>query len=1138
MTHSKDDDANPADPAAFGGRVYDPGVAPPSSARLEDHEDPKLLAILAALDAEDAKPAPPAPPPKELAPTTSGTITTEGVTAGAAYVAPVTVPPTQDHRTFQMAKVQVGAKDPARSAPTMRVSTVRKPVAEVAPVVPTSSPAPRVVLLAVVLAACGLAFWFFAGGSTVQRAPVLAPTSVPTSAAAPTSVAAPTAVAPAESIVPPPLTQVPETNASSAALSDAPHPQQHKKPLAKFAPPPSAPPTHAPSATSAARYESGARHRSHLRNATVTSSRARACLLAVVLAIAPRVAHAQPADSAAVVELRRVFEEGNRLYDAGKFAEAETKYLAAWSMNKTFDVGGNLGSVELKLGKPRAAAEHFAYALREFPTGGSLAQRQQVTQRFAEAKAQVVTLHVHVNTPGAGVEVDGAAIGQAPLADDVFVDPGPHVVRATLLGYEASQRSIAGEKSQTLDVDLQLVPKAHGPNLIVVIAGALLTAGALFGAGIGLRVAASSKESTAEEATATLKQTRGLNRVQRRVHGRRAPCQGIQSSLDASGSLGTGSTIAFIAAAGVGAGTDRVRAARAVEAGEQPDRAAHRAACGRRRRRRCRRWFLLIALETRMLRRTHTHRLMLAALAAVAAIQHLGCSSPADDCNVNPNLACYAQAASSGTSGGGSSSTSASTQTGSSGGGASGNGGGGGSSSTSTMTNCDPTMGSVDGSCGIFVSSSMGHDTDAGLKSAPVKSLAHAIAIAQGSPIYACGEAFSESVTLPAGSTLYGALDCAHGWAYAAATPSAIIAPADAIALTVSSGAGVAAVSDFSITAPDATISSGTSIGVLTSADLDLERVSIMSGKGHDGHAGAPQQQVAPGASGTNGTDDSMCNVNAGIIGGSGGAQTCDSADVSGGSGGNGVTSGSGGSGSPGTGTPGSFPFDGAGGVGQIGATACTPGDVGGAGAAGSTGTGAAVLGTLSSTGYVPSIATPGASPGTPGQGGGGGGGAKPCAAGFAGPSGGGGGGGGCGGAPGNAGGSGGASIGLVMLGGSLTMHGVTITTAKAGDGGLGGDGHPGGNCGQPGDAGGGASCGGGKGGQGGRGGSGGGGAGGPSVAIAVSGVAVPNVADAMLTHGTAGTGALGGDGDATAKGADGLACKTLDFTDTSSCAI
>ena len=71
-----------------------------------------------------------------------------------------------------------------------------------------------------------------------------------------------------------------------------------------------------------------------------------------------------------------------------------------------------------------------------------------------------------------------------------------------------------------------------------------------------------------------------------------------------------------------------------------------------------------------------------------------------------------------------------------------------------------------------------------------------------------------DTATLAASSTLYGALDCAHGWKYVASKPSAIVAPHDAIALTVSAGASTTLVQDFAITAVDAQAASGSSVGV------------------------------------------------------------------------------------------------------------------------------------------------------------------------------------------------------------------------------------------------------------------------------------------------------------------------------------
>src|SRR5690242_11086062 len=79
---------------------------------------------------------------------------------------------------------------------------------------------------------------------------------------------------------------------------------------------------------------------------------------------------------------------------------------------------------------------------------------------------------------------------------------------------------------------------------------------------------------------------------------------------------------------------------------------------------------------------------------------------------------------------------------------------------------CVPSENSepVADTCGVFVSSGLGADGNAGTKDAPLKSLADAITKANGRPIFACAEAFAGSVTLASGSAIYGGLDCTKDW--------------------------------------------------------------------------------------------------------------------------------------------------------------------------------------------------------------------------------------------------------------------------------------------------------------------------------------------------------------------------------------
>src|SRR5262249_56559963 len=128
---------------------------------------------------------------------------------------------------------------------------------------------------------------------------------------------------------------------------------------------------------------------------------------------------------------------------------------------------------------------------------------------------------------------------------------------------------------------------------------------------------------------------------------------------------------------------------------------------------------------------------------------------------------------------------------------------------------CVPSKNSkpVDGSCGVFVSSSKGNDAlGNGTKTLPYQTLSTAILRANGRPIYACGESFKEAVTLSAGGALFGALDCTNGWTYYASKKTALTADPDAIPLSVTSATNGAEVHDFAITAVEASEGWGGSV--------------------------------------------------------------------------------------------------------------------------------------------------------------------------------------------------------------------------------------------------------------------------------------------------------------------------------------
>ena len=245
-----------------------------------------------------------------------------------------------------------------------------------------------------------------------------------------------------------------------------------------------------------------------------------ALLVAVSLAVA---AAARPAlaQSTAEKAAQKAYDEGMKLLDRGKAAEACPKLEESQHLDPAMGTQFRLAECWEKLGRTASAWGLFREVVSEAQAAGRDDRAALAATRAAELEPRLTRLLIIVapsaKTPGLIVRRDGAILEEAQWGSGVAVDPGAHVISATAPGkkpWEQSQSARSGTVEVTVPgldpVDGAASPQ--GPRVPVVVApvepsgpqrslvpGLVLGGAAVagIGAGIALVAAANGKKAAA-----------------------------------------------------------------------------------------------------------------------------------------------------------------------------------------------------------------------------------------------------------------------------------------------------------------------------------------------------------------------------------------------------------------------------------------------------------------------------------------------------------------------------------------------------------------------------------------------------------------------------------------------------------------
>lgn len=175
---------------------------------------------------------------------------------------------------------------------------------------------------------------------------------------------------------------------------------------------------------------------------------------------APRVepVHARPPVRPTSIEIAASAQE---LCERGDTDEAITALASALTQKSDPDIAAALAYCEVKTRRWAAAADHLQIALRGAPEGPT---RKALEDRLLEARAHVGMLSITVNVEGADLFVGSRFVGQSPLGDAVFADPGRNVVTVKKPNFDEAERIVEVPLRGTAGVKIELVAGGRTPN--------------------------------------------------------------------------------------------------------------------------------------------------------------------------------------------------------------------------------------------------------------------------------------------------------------------------------------------------------------------------------------------------------------------------------------------------------------------------------------------------------------------------------------------------------------------------------------------------------------------------------------------------------------------------------------------------
>ena len=195
-------------------------------------------------------------------------------------------------------------------------------------------------------------------------------------------------------------------------------------------------------------------------------------LSALLISLAPAVAHAEGADSSAADAL---FREGRQAADAGNYAVACPKFEESYRLDPAPGTLLNLGDCEENRGQLARAWRHFRQLYDRLPATDDRRPIADARARAVEARAPKLRIVLTATSP-ASVTRDDVLVARGSLGISVPVEPGRHVVVVTSLGRHEKRYEVSVNEGEDKELSVSSGEPQADPGTTAPVAVATLPA--------------------------------------------------------------------------------------------------------------------------------------------------------------------------------------------------------------------------------------------------------------------------------------------------------------------------------------------------------------------------------------------------------------------------------------------------------------------------------------------------------------------------------------------------------------------------------------------------------------------------------------------------------------------------------------